>query len=107
MCFNIFLLALALLQSAPPNLRATWAGPGSARISWEGSADLTCLYKDTTLIRCWRDLDDGPHALALGGVGPLDAKARPGPGSVFTLVQDERETQAGLRWALALPLMTR
>jgi hypothetical protein len=41
----ILALALSLLP-APPTLTARWEGT-SARITWESSAELVCLYRET------------------------------------------------------------
>ncbi len=102
---TLLVLIALLLQPAPPAFAATWQSPGVARIVWQGAADLTCLYKGRTLIRCWAGLDDGPHVLVLGGRGPLDARAHPSAGDVFFLDQDGVVSRAPLLHALSLPLV--
>lgn len=97
------------LQIAPPDFTATWDGNHTARLEWQQPANvaLTCLYKQTTLIRCWRDLPPGATFTTLGGRGPLDAAARPRSGDTFTMVFDNEQRSARLGWVIWIGMVRR
>lgn len=90
-------------------MTARWASTTIARISWQQPANvaLTCLYRRTTLLRCWHDLAPGATYTTLGGRGPLDARAHPASGDTFTLTMDDTQRQARLGWALWIPSVRR
>jgi len=100
------LLLLALLQPAPPALTATWAGSTRAVIAWQQQPGVavTCLSRNTTLIRCWTNAPAGKYVVELGG--PLtDGNLRPQPHDVFRLFLDGHTASATLRSVTLLPMI--
>jgi len=105
----IALLLWLFLAPPPPAFSALWAGNHTARLSWTQPADiaLTCLYRQTTLLRCWPNLPAGATSTLLGDRGPLDAAAHPQPNDLYTLTLDEEQRQTRLGWQLWLAQIRR
>ena len=64
---------LLLLALIAPNLHATWAGPGSAVITWQQPPGVrqTCLYRyygaRWPAAICWHDLKPGAQTVTIPG----------------------------------------
>lgn len=88
--------------------RADSIALGTARLTWQQPAGvhLTCISRNTTLIRCWNDLPPGRVAITLGG-SQTDAAYRPATGDVFTLALDGDRRSAALRSRPAGPSVQR
>jgi len=99
---------LLFLQPAPP-FSARYLTPTSARLSWQqpSGVALTCLYRATTLIRCWRDLPAGPTFTTIGDVASFNGNLRPHAGDVYILTLDDAEWQARLASVARLALVRR
>jgi len=92
---------------APPPFVARWQSPRVARLAWIQPADVhtTCVYRGSTLIRCWADLRAGLAVLRLGDTGPLDASMHPAAHDIYTLDMDGAVARAELRAVVRLPIV--
>jgi len=100
---------LLFLQPAPPNFTARWVGMSVARLSWQQPADvrLTCLFKRSTLIRCWPNLPAGATYTTSGTESSFNGNLRPHAGDVYSLTLDSTTWRADLRGVVALAMIRR